>query len=100
VEKPYARVFDSTESLEPTYSYAQNFADVTLRRALRDIEKGLCVEKPGGILVFNNFVIHDLFQKLDCGIVPVVNHMIVNHGWRSIGFALEKHMFCDIAVAR
>jgi Methyltransferase domain len=56
--------------------------------------------KPGGILVFNDYVMHDLFQKVDYGIVPVVNHMVVNHGWRVIGFALEKHMFCDIAIAR
>lgn len=47
VEKPYARYFDGTGWLEPMHSYAQNFEDVTLRRALRDIDKGFYVDIGG-----------------------------------------------------
>jgi hypothetical protein len=36
----------------------------------------------------------------DYGIVPVVNKMVVNQGWKVLGFALQKHMFCDIALVR
>lgn len=47
MEKAYARYFDGTGWLEPMNSYAQNFEDVTLRRALRDIEKGFYVDIGG-----------------------------------------------------
>jgi FkbM family methyltransferase len=38
------RTFLETGILDPMVSYAQNFEDVTLRRALQDIEKGLWVD--------------------------------------------------------
>jgi len=34
------------------------------------------------------------------GVVPVVNKLIVDEGWRIIAFALQKGMFCDIALRR
>ncbi|MCM2511256.1 hypothetical protein ACVCIC_04940 [Burkholderia glumae] len=43
---------------------------------------------------------YDPFVKAEYGIVPVVNEMVVNQGWKVIGFALQKDMFCDIAIQR
>ena len=34
------------------------------------------------------------------GVVPVVNDLIVNHGWSVTGFALELAMYCDVALRR
>ena len=31
---------------------------------------------------------------------PVVNDLVVNHGWRVVGFALDQHLYCDIALQR
>jgi hypothetical protein len=56
--------------------------------------------KPDGILVFNDYVVHDPFQKADYGVVPVVNELVALRSWKVIGFALQKHLFCDIALAR
>jgi methyltransferase family protein len=56
--------------------------------------------KSNGILVFNDYIMHDRFAKADYGVVPVVNEMVVQQGWKVIGFALQKHLFCDIAIAR
>lgn len=53
-----------------------------------------------GILIFNDYIMYDPFIKSEYGIVPVVNEMIVNQGWKVIGFALQKDMFCDIAIQR
>lgn len=44
MEKPYARFYRATGWLEPMHSYAQNFEDVTLRRALHDIDRGFYVD--------------------------------------------------------
>jgi hypothetical protein len=56
--------------------------------------------KPHGILVFNDYVLYDLFAKVEYGVVPVVNELVQNQGWKIVGFALQRHMFCDIAIAR
>jgi len=47
VEKPYARIYEGTGWLEPMFSYAQNFEDVTLRRALLDINDGFYIDIGG-----------------------------------------------------
>jgi hypothetical protein len=63
-------------------------------------DAALAVQKlrPGGTLVFNDYLFYDPFVKAEYGIVPVVNELVANGGWKVIGFALQKHMFCDIAL--
>lgn len=56
--------------------------------------------KHDGVIVFNDYIMYDPFVKAEYGIVPVVNEMVVNQGWQVIGFALQKDMFCDIAIKR
>lgn len=56
--------------------------------------------KADGILVFNDYTLYDPFAKVNYGVVQVVNEMVVFRGWKVIGFALENHMFCDIAIQR
>ena len=58
------------------------------------------IVKSDGVLVFNDYIMHDPFLHADYGIVPVVNEMVVNGGWKVIGFGLQKHLFCDIAIRR
>jgi Methyltransferase domain len=74
---------------EHTYEEVKADAEIATRKIKRD-----------GILIFNDYIMHDPFVKADYGIVPVVNEMVVNQGWRVVGFALQKHLFCDIAVRR
>jgi Methyltransferase domain len=75
-------------------------AEHTYAEVKRDAEIAVRKLAPQGILVFNDYIMYDPFQKADYGIVPVVNEMVVNRGWKVIGFALQKHMFCDIAICR
>src|SRR5262249_38284431 len=49
-----------------------------------------------GILIFNDYVMNDCFDNEPYGIVPVVNSLCVNRGWRVLYFAFQSHMFCDI----
>jgi hypothetical protein len=56
--------------------------------------------KPSGTLVFNDYVMYDHLLNEPYGIVPVVNRLVVEGGWEVVGFALQQHMFCDIAVRR
>jgi len=53
-----------------------------------------------GFLVFNDYILVDPGSYLALGVVPVVNDLVVNRGWIIVGYALEEHLFCDIALRR
>ena len=72
-----------------TYEAVKMDADLAKRKICND-----------GIIVFNDYIMFDHFVNMPYGIVPVVNEMVVNEGWQVIGFAFEKNLFCDIALAR
>jgi hypothetical protein len=57
--------------------------------------------KSDGILIFNDYVMFDpFFANAPYGVVQAVNEMVVAEGWQVIGFALQRQMFCDIAIQR
>ena len=55
--------------------------------------------KHDGLLVFNDYVYYDRTGR-PYGVIPVVNDMCVSHGWSVVYVALQKNMFCDIAITR
>jgi hypothetical protein len=65
-----------------------------------DAEQSARILKPEGILVFNDYIMFDHMLGVPYGIIPVVNEMVVNQGWAIVGFGLQRHMFCDIAIRR
>jgi Methyltransferase domain len=66
----------------------------------RDTDLSTRLVKDTGVLVFNDYTMYDHFTNSQYGVVPAVNELIVHQGWRVAGFALEKNMFCDIALSR
>jgi len=54
--------------------------------------------KDDGVLVFNDYIMYDHLIGTPYGIIQVVNDIVVNDGWHVVGFALQKDMFCDIAI--
>jgi hypothetical protein len=54
---------------------------------------------PSGFLVFNDYMLID-HNHAAYGVVPVVNDLVVNHGWRVVGYALDWGLYCDIALQR
>ncbi|MFY0613142.1 MAG: class I SAM-dependent methyltransferase [Hyphomicrobiaceae bacterium] len=56
--------------------------------------------KRDGILIFNDYIMHDHLLNEPYGVVQAVNELVVASDWRVIGFALQENMFCDIALAR
>jgi SAM-dependent methyltransferase len=51
-----------------------------------------------GVLVLNDYIMFDHLAGMPYGVVPAANELIVNGDWKVIGFALQQHMFCDIAL--
>ena len=64
-----------------------------------DAALGAEMVKDTGFLVFNDYMLID-HNHANYGIVPVVNDMVVNHGWRVAGYALDHGLYCDIALQR
>jgi hypothetical protein len=56
--------------------------------------------KPDGFLVFNDYIMFDHLSGGAYGVVPAVNELVVQENWEVVGFALQQHMFCDIAIRR
>lgn len=56
--------------------------------------------KHEGVIVFNDYTMFDHISGAAYGVVPAVNELITLGGWRVVGFALQQHMFCHIAIRR
>ncbi|QND53454.1 class I SAM-dependent methyltransferase [Phyllobacterium sp. 628] len=56
--------------------------------------------KDNGIIIFNDYIMYDHAGELGYGVVQVANQLIVEGGYEVIGFALERNMFCDLAVRK
>ena len=56
-----------------------------------------------GILVFNDYTCFDQRDGVAAGpygVIPAVNQLLGTGEWQVVGFALEKFMFCDIALRK
>jgi hypothetical protein len=51
-----------------------------------------------GFLIFNDYKIFSHTEGIYYGVVRAVNELIVNDDWVVCGFALERQMYCDIAI--
>jgi hypothetical protein len=75
-------------------------ADHSYDAVKADAEVAARKVKTDGILMFNDYIMFDHIAHIPYGVVPVVNDLIVNGGWTLVGFALQSHMFCDVALMR
>lgn len=64
----------------------------------RDGEVATRKIKSDGVIIFNDYVLYDPFGEGPYGVVQAVNELVVTGAWQVAGFALEKNMFCDIAL--
>jgi hypothetical protein len=66
----------------------------------RDGSLGLQKLKNTGVLVFNDYIMYDHVADAPYGVVQAVNELVIDNDLQVIGFSLQRHMFCDIAVRR
>ena len=74
--------------------------DHTYAPVKEDAEIAVEKLKPDGLLIFNDYVMYDHFGGYPYGVVQVVNELVATSDWRIVGFALQRWMFCDIALKR
>jgi hypothetical protein len=66
----------------------------------RDAEPAILRPGPGGVIVFNDYILHDHLTDGSYGVIPAVNDLLAGGGWRMTGFAFHGHMFCDVMIER
>jgi Methyltransferase domain len=66
----------------------------------RDAQAAAVKIKEDGVLIFNDYIMYDHLLQAPYGVVRAVNELITAEDWSVIGFALQPHMFCDIAIRR
>jgi hypothetical protein len=99
------RVFEGDSSsnlkLQQLNSYDVIYidGDHSFEGAKKDADAALKALKPGGMLVFNDYVCYDSSGG-EYGVMPVVQDLCINHGWRLRYLALQHKMFCDIALQK
>jgi Methyltransferase domain len=64
-----------------------------------DAELAVEMTADSGFLVFNDYLLFD-HNNDAYGIVPVVNDLVVNHGWYIVGYAVNHALYSDIALQR
>jgi hypothetical protein len=67
-----------------------------------NVARDICLSadkiKPNGFVIVNDYTMFDQFLNEPYGVVPAVNEAVNAGGWLVVGFALDKQMFCDIAL--
>lgn len=74
--------------------------DHSLAGVERDIAQATRKVKPGGTLVFNDYVLWSILECVDYGVVPAVNALLCSGEWRIVYLALHPLMYCDLAITR
>jgi hypothetical protein len=73
-------------------------ADHGYESVRRDAAAGVPKVKDGGLLVFNDYTLHDHLGEAPYGVVQAVNELVVASRWKVVGFSLQHRMYCDIAL--
>jgi len=65
-----------------------------------DMDVAIAKVRPDGVLIFNDYTMFDHMTGSPYGIVQNVNALVTETDWRIVGLALQRGMFCDIALRR
>jgi hypothetical protein len=63
-----------------------------------ELEECKRILSPNGLVVLNDYIMYDYFAHTKYGVVQAVNEFVVQNNWCVEFFALDAHMFCDIAI--
>jgi hypothetical protein len=76
-------------------------ADHSYASVKRDLNVIIRKIKPDGWLVINDYILIDqLGAEAPYGVIYATNEFMLEHRWAMYYFALQAHMFCDVALRR
>lgn len=56
--------------------------------------------KSDGMIILNDYIMHDYMTNTPYGVVAAVNDFMIEHNWEMVYFALQVGMFCDVTIRR
>jgi hypothetical protein len=65
-----------------------------------DGKQAIRILTDNGVIVFNDYIMHDYALGCEYGVVQATNELIYSHGLQIVAFALHEGMFCDIALVK
>jgi Methyltransferase domain len=104
IELGQIRVFEGDgaeqilRSTGPLYDVIYIDADHSETAVQRDVDASIQRLRPGGLLVFNDYVRFDRYGRT-VGVIPVVNDLCCILGWRVEYVALEREGHLDVALS-
>jgi hypothetical protein len=75
-------------------------ADHSYESVKQDADLAKAKLADNGAIVFNDYTYFDFLAGVRYGVVRAVNELIINDDWRVCGFALNRTMYCDIAIRK
>jgi hypothetical protein len=75
-------------------------ADHSYDAVKNDLEVASVKLKDDGIIILNDYIMFDHYHWVAWGVVQAANEFLVNNNWKVCGFALDREMYCDIAIRR
>jgi hypothetical protein len=74
--------------------------DHRLEGVTRDVMASHRALKPGGLMMFNDYIIFDAVSGTPFGVIHAVNGLCVDHGYKVVGFALHRDGYSDILLKK
>lgn len=65
-----------------------------------DSDQAVRIAKPNAVIIFNDYIMTDPLCGMPYGVVQAANELVLSSNWKIVGFALNSHMFCDLALQR
>jgi hypothetical protein len=66
----------------------------------KDLNQVKRVLKDYGIIIMNDYIMHDHFMKDDYGVVAATNEFLIENDFEMLYFALHPNMFCDVMIKK
>jgi hypothetical protein len=68
--------------------------------ARKDLEAARHAVSPTGVIVMNDYIMFDTSLGVPYGVVHATNEFCLEHGWEMFLFALQSHLFNDVALRK
>jgi hypothetical protein len=75
-------------------------ADHSYDAVKKDLEVANVKLNDNGVIILNDYIMFSHTFWVAWGVVQAVNEFIVNNNWKVCALALDREMYCDIAIRR
>ncbi len=75
-------------------------ADHSYEAVWAELQEARRIVKTDGYIILNDYIMYDHINRDNYGVVKAANQFCIEYNYELIFFALNNHMFCDIAIKK